>query len=63
MKVHLLMVRSGELEQGEFKKERGLVRKRCQTSPSKKTENTVGISVGKCYCAELVQQVLEAWKS
>lgn len=47
MKVHLSLTSSGELEQGEYGRERGLVRKRFQASPGKKTENTLGVSVGK----------------
>lgn len=46
-KVHLLMASSGELEQGEDRRDRGLVRKRFQPRPSKKTENTLGIAIGK----------------
>lgn len=41
------MASSGELEQGEYRRDRGLVRKRLQPSPSKKTENMLGIAIGK----------------
>lgn len=41
------MASSGELEQGDYRRDRGLVRKRFQPSPSKKTENMLGIAIGK----------------